>query len=244
MTCTDISALTPPYLAGELDSARADAFAAHLRSCPSCRREIEQQTALDELVRASILAEYVDSSAVDERVRASIGAGRLSSRRRMFTAAGIAAGLLMAALSYWAMVWSRTTPIYAAAARDHRVEIVDGQPRKWLTDDASIKGLAEHVGLSAAVVTALAPAGYHLAQGKLCLVDGRVFLHLVYKDESGDFSLFLRRSRDAAPLGIGTHIFSAEHVAGFQHGGLSALVVTEQPGDSVLRLAKHAQTAL
>jgi anti-sigma factor RsiW len=244
MNCNDITAFAPLYLAGELDSARAGAFAEHLRSCSACGREIEQQTALDELLRTSILAEHVDGSSVDERVRASIRAGRRVSRRWMFTVAGVAAVLLLAALGYRMLVSSRTKPVDAAAARDHRMEIVDRQPRKWFTDDASIQGLAGRVGLPGAVVAAFAPAGYHLAQGKLCLLNGHVFLHLVYKDGSGNFSLFLRRSDDSTPVGAHTNTFAAEHVAGFQHDGLSALIVTEQPGDAVLYLAKYAETVL
>jgi anti-sigma factor RsiW len=242
MTCSDISALTPLYLADELDSAREEAFAAHLRNCPACRRELEQQTAFDEMLKASILAEAVDSSSVDHRVRTSIGAGQRTSRRWMSTAAGIAAAVLLAVVSYRTMVSSRTKPIYAAAARDHRMEIVDGQPRKWFTDDASIQGLAGRVGVP--VVAAFVPAGYHLAQGKLCTLNGRVFLHLVYRDESGNFSLFIGPSDDSAFAGIHTNNLAAEHVAGFQHDGVSALIVTEQPGDSALYLAKYAQTIL
>jgi anti-sigma factor RsiW len=244
MNCSDISALTALHLAGELDSARKEAFAAHLRTCPACRRELEQETALDELLRTSILAEPVDSFSVNQRVRASISAGRRTSRRRRLTAAGIAAVLLLAALGYRVTVSYRTKPIYAAAARDHRMEIVDGQPRKWFRDDASIQGLAGRVGVPGSVVAAFVPAGYRLAQGKLCFLNGRVFLHLVYKDESGNFSLFLRRSDDSAPAGIRTNTFAAEHVAGFKQGALSALIVTEQPADSALYLAKYAQTIL
>jgi hypothetical protein len=244
MNCSDITAFAPLYLAGELDSARAGAFARHLRGCPACRRELEHQTALDELLRTSILAEPVDNSSVDERVRASIGAGRHTSRRWMFTAAGIAAVLLLAALGYRMLVSSRAKPMYAAAARDHRMEIVDRQPRKWFTDDASIQGLAGRVGLAGSVIAAFAPARYHLVQGKLCFLNGRVFLHLVYKDESGNFSLFIGPSDDSTLAGIHTNTFAAEHVAGFQHGALSALIVTEQPSDSVMRLAKYAETVL
>ena len=47
MTCSDISALAPLYLSGELDSARAKTLSAHLESCPDCRREFEQQAAFD-----------------------------------------------------------------------------------------------------------------------------------------------------------------------------------------------------
>jgi anti-sigma factor RsiW len=246
MNCSEISKFSPLYLAGELEAARADTFLAHLRVCHACKRELEQQTAYDELLRTTVLAEHIDTWSVDQRVQADIRAGRQYSRRWIFAVAGIAAVLLLA-VGYRAIVSSRTKPIYAAAARDHRMEIVDRQPRKWSTDRPLIEALANRVGLSGSVVASFAPAGYHLAQGRLCLLDGRVFLHLVYAGDSNagsDFSLFLRRSDDAAAWGIYAGTFAAEHVAGFRHGSLSAVIVTEQPGDSVLRLAKFAETVL
>jgi len=119
MNCGDISKFAPLYLAGELGPARAERFSAHLRDCPACKRELGQQTAFDELLRTSVLAEHIDSSAVDQRVRADISAGQQTSRRWMFTAACIAAALLLAIVGFRVTVSSRTKPLYAAAARDH-----------------------------------------------------------------------------------------------------------------------------
>ena len=221
MNCSDISKFAPLYLAGELEPPRAETFSAHLRNCPACRGELGQQAALDELLRTIVLAEHIDSSSIEQRVRATIRGGERASHRWMLTAAGIAAVMLLAVLSYRAMVSFRTKPVYAAAARDHRMEIVDLQPRKWITDYASIGKLAEREGLSGSFAADFAPAGYRLAQGKLCFLDGRVFLHLVYRADSGaagDFSLFLRRSDDLSAWGVHTDTFATEHVAGFQHG--------------------------
>jgi hypothetical protein len=122
------------------------------------------------------------------------------------------------------------------------MEIVNRQPRKWVTDRASIEGLAQRQGLPASVVSAFVPAGYHLAQGKLCLLDGRVFLHLVYASESGSFSLFLRRPDDAGTSVVHTETFAAEQVAGFQRNQLSALIVSED--NDALLLASSAAVVL
>jgi len=255
MNCSDVLKFAPLYLAGELEPSRAEAFSAHLSDCPACRGELGQQAAFDEILRASMLAEHIDTWSVDQRVRASISTGR-DSRRWIFAVAGVAAAIMLLVMAgYQAMVWLRTKPVYAAAARDHRIEIVDRQPRRWFTDLVSIERLGGRVGLSSFAAASFAPAGYHLARAKLCLLDGRVFVHLVYAGDSqvdsqnnaGDFSLYLRRSDDASyarAWGLHTGIFAAEHVAGFQHGPLKALVVTEQPGDSVVRLAKIVETAL
>jgi anti-sigma factor RsiW len=255
MNCSDILKFAPLYLAGELEPSRAEAFSAHLGYCPACSGELGQQAAFDEILQTSMLAEHIDTWSVDQRVRAGIGTER-NSRRWLFALAGIAAAILLVIVAgYQAMISFRTKPVYAAAARDHRMEIVDRQPRKWFTDLASIEKLGVRAGLSGFAAASFAPAGYHLAQAKLCLLDGRVFLHLVYAEDSNagsqndadDFSLYLRKSDDASyamAWGLHTGTFAAEHVAGFQHGPLKALIVTEQAGDSVVRLAKTVETAL
>jgi len=250
MNCSDISTLAPLYLTGELESDRSQTFSDHLRNCTACRRKLGEDVAFDELLLTCVVAEHVDTSYVDRRVREKLGASRRGSRR-MILAAAIAAVLLVSIIGYTALFLPRflpgVRPVYAAAARDHRLEIVDRQTRKWVTDRASIEGLAGHQGLSGSLVGALAPAGYHLAQGKLCRLDGRLFLHLVYANDAGNFSLFLRPEtispRDMEQQ-IRTSTFAAQHVAGFHRDQFSALVVTEQSGLVVLNLAKFAASVL
>jgi anti-sigma factor RsiW len=245
MNCSDISAFAPLYLTGELEAVRAQNFAAHIKVCPACRRELEQQQAFDDLMRTALLAEEVDNAPIDQRVRAVIQSDRRVLRRRILATAGIAAVLVLAALGSRMIFRARTTPVYAAAARDHRLEIVDRQPRKWFTDRAAIEALAGRQGLSNAAVTALAPAGYRIAQGKLCMLDGRIFLHLVYVNDAGNFSVFLRRPGDVAEAGaIHADTIAAQHVAGFERGPWDGLIVTEQAGDAASRLATLAAAAL
>jgi anti-sigma factor RsiW len=242
MTCSEISKSTPLYLSGELDSATAAEFAQHLKSCADCRLYVERDAEIDKLIRESILNESGDTSVTDRRVRAGIRAERQRSRRWLIAAAGIAAVLAMAVAAY--RIAGSPNPIYAAAAHDHRVELVQKQPRKWTTDSAAIGQLASRAGLSGATATAFVPAGYHLAQGRLCLINGRIFLHLVYAGANGDFSLFLRHADGAADGAIQSRRFDAEQVAGFQHNALSAVVVTEQPGDIAVQLARSAAMIL
>jgi anti-sigma factor RsiW len=243
MNCSDISKLAPLYLSGELEPARAGVFAAHIVECAACGQEMAGQTALDQQLRTIILSEDIDSFPVDQRVRHRIVTGRRTSRRRLVAAIGIAAVLLIGIVGYRTISSSRTQQFDAAAARDHRLELVDLQPRKWFADFASIERLAEHQGLPASVA-AFAPAGYRLAKGKLCLLDGRVFLHLVYTNDAGNFSLFLRRPADAFAAGNHTATFNSEQVAGFQHGQLTALIVSEESADEVARLAQSAASVL
>jgi hypothetical protein len=90
----------------------------------------------------------------------------------------------------------------------------------------------------------LAPAGYRLEFGKLCRLDGRIFLHLVYTRDGREFSAYLRRP-DAEPL-AGIHEAGAghEYIAYFETRQLSALFVTDQSREAALSLARSAAKAL
>ena len=243
MKCTDVRDLAPLYLTGELESARAEHLASHVKFCPSCALELGQQEAFDSLLRESMLGEHFDSSRVESKVRLAIARpGARSSRRRWTLALAGAAALFLLLLGVRTVASSRAVSVYAAAAQDHRMEIVDRQPRKWFTDRASIEELARRQGVSGSSINAIAPAGYHLAQGKLCRLDGKIFLHLVYANDSENLSVFLR-SADGISA-VHTETQGAEHVAGFQDREVSALVVTAHSGDAAMRFARSAAAVI
>jgi hypothetical protein len=238
MNCAAVLNLAPLYLTGELEQERADELTAHIKDCASCAWELGQQKAVDALVRETVLAEAVDSSRVEHNVRLVVGepVGRGPGRRWMFALAGLAAVLLLG------VFLMRARPVYAAAAKDHRLEIVELQPRKWSTDRAAIAALAQRQGVSDSAIDRIAPAGYHVAQGKLCFLDGKIFLHLVYAGGEGKLSVFLRPADRIEAVHAESH--GAEHVAGFQDRKLSALFVTEQSGDAAMRLARSAAAVI
>jgi anti-sigma factor RsiW len=258
MNCTEISTLSPLYISGELDTARAAAFTAHLKSCPACAAELARHIEMDRMLRAGVLAEELDTSALDSRVHTQIAASekrrRAVSRRWLAVAACIVIGLIIAGLTYRAFVSRPTAQVYADAARDHRNEVTYKQPRRWLVDQAEIEMLAMQQGLRGATVVAFAPSGYHLEHGKLCRLDGRVFLHLVYSDQGHEFSLFLRRGDGNTMPGKpretvnGLPLYTADrgddHLACFQNGHLAAMVVGDQSSEAVLQIARFAARVL
>jgi anti-sigma factor RsiW len=242
MNCAAVLNLAPLYLTGELEADRAAELGAHIKDCASCAWELGQQKAFDAMLRAAVLAEDVDSSRVERNVRLVVGdprglpASRASGMRWMFALAGVAAALLVV------VFLMRARPVYAAAAVDHRLEIVELQPRQWSTDRTAIAALAQRQGVPDSTIDRIAPAGYRLAQGKLCFLDGKIFLHLVYASDAGKVSVFLRAADRVEAVHAESH--GAEHVAGFQDQRLSALFVTEQSGDAAIRIARSAQAVI
>ena len=251
MNCSDTAALSPLYLSGELDAPRSSAFQAHLDSCRSCAREIARQKELDSRLRESVAAidRGIDATQLDRKIMMGIAAeAGPRAPAPWWIAAGVTAALIAASLGYRAWHVPRALPMCDDAARDHRHEVIDRQPRTWLSDSSRIEALAESRGVPASAITSLASslaqAGYRVEHGKLCRLDGRVFLHLVYTDGPREFSVYLRQKDGTPARGLDTVDVGAEHVASFETGQLTAMVVTNESRDAALRLARVAVGAL
>ena len=247
MNCQDVQELAPLYLSGELDAPRTRAVREHLNECGECRQEIESEIDLDHRLRNELLSAPLDSSAVEQRVRETIAAQPRFSRR-LRIAVGIAAMLLLAAAGLLALrSLSRSQPveICSDAARDHVREIVRQEPRRWTSDRSGIDTLSEHVGLSPAAVSKFTVPGYQLERGKLCRLDGHVFLHLVYSDGTREFSLFLQPARDSHPAGeLYAADFGAEHTASIRSSQARAVIVTSESDAAAKALAGIAASSL
>src|ERR1700690_1672427 len=72
MKCTDVRDLAPLYLTGELESARAEQLAAHVRFCPPCALELGYEEALEYILGGGGLPEHYNSSRFEIRFRLAI----------------------------------------------------------------------------------------------------------------------------------------------------------------------------
>jgi anti-sigma factor RsiW len=260
MTCKDISDLEPLYLSQELagDPARAARFEAHLAECESWARAMEQQAELDRYLRDGIRAESMEQSDVENRIRARISLmpAQPSERRWrmamwMAAAAAVAAVLVMGTFGSRVLLIRPSNPLCNDAANDHRDEVVNGGRRAWRTTVPEIQVLADRPGVG---VPLAAPPGYHLDRGKLCRLEGHVYLHLVYSNGTQEFSLFLRHRGAELPPGPardtanGRPLYTAdrghEHIAFLQTDGITAVIVTDQSSQAALSLARFAASTL
>lgn len=203
---------------------------------------------LDRRLRDELLSTPIDSSAVERRVREEIASTSRFQFAPLRAAAAIAAVLLLAAL---ALVVTRssfrpqTVEICSAAARDHVREIVQQEPRHWISDRNGIDALGQRVGVASAAITNLTAPGYHLDRGKLCRLNGSVFLHLVYSNGAREISLFLGQ------IGLAQHSgdlyaadFGPEHAASVQAGRNRAVVVTGESQAAARSIAQIAAKTL
>lgn len=259
MNCAEVAALSPLYLSNELDPARAEEFSTHLETCASCAAFIQDQRLLDSRVRAEILAEDVSCPGLEVRIREQLASTPTARARgawilRLAVAASLSA-VLLGAGAY--LLSFRTSKLVSDAAIDHHREIVERQPRRWISDSSGIKALASREAVPASALAALAPTGFQLKGARLCLLGGQPFLHLVYATQGGgqhqEISIFLRGA-DNHRLGgrkleivNGRRIYASdvaqEQVACFQTAQLIAMFVADDPGQA-LSLARFAATVL
>ncbi|HKW87850.1 MAG TPA: zf-HC2 domain-containing protein [Candidatus Acidoferrales bacterium] len=262
MNCAEVNSLSSLYLSGELDPSRSAAVAKHLATCPACALQLQMNAGLDNLLRQAILSEHISTAALDQRVHERISAEtaprpiRAVPRGAFIAVAAAVILLLVVGLGY-ALFVSHPAPVYADAAADHHDEVIDQQPRRWLSDPAAIAALASKHGVPPSAVAALAPAGYHLSCARVCDLNGRPFLHLVFvadaagksSDKDREVSLFLCPRAQALPRSsmkkedgrsFYTPIVGHEHLACFETNQVTALVVTDQAGDAALKFARSA----
>lgn len=255
MNCEDIARLAPLHLSGELHAPLATEYREHLSACSRCAEELEQQRHLDTLVRENICSEQMDSTALEQRIREQIGSPAVSRwKRPVAIGAGVAAMFVAGILLYRMALNPHPQRVCLDAARDYRTEVIDREPRRWLSDPDAVADLAQRIRVPASLIPALTPSGYHLEHGKLCRLEGRVFLHLVYAQGAKTFSVYLRQVNDdnashsggkATPGRLVYETESGgERVAYFESGSLQAMLVTDQPSEPATDLERFAARVL
>jgi len=202
----------------------------------------QDDTELDRQLRQEILAEPVHVSALEHRIRKAI-APRF--RGRLLVAASAAFLLLLCTFAY---IGLRTrfplqpSQVCSDAARDHLREIVRRESRRWTSDTAGIDALGQQVGVSPAAHSRFVVPGYRLDRGKLCVLSGRLFLHLVYSNGTREFSLFL--AHDSAPGGYFDADFSGQYTASIESNQTRAVIVTSESRAAARTLVHVAANAL
>jgi anti-sigma factor RsiW len=76
MTCHDCRGLLTDYQHGELDAATDAALHDHLQTCPSCRAELDAESALTDTLRSAFAQQLELPTAVLARVRQAVRAER------------------------------------------------------------------------------------------------------------------------------------------------------------------------
>lgn len=231
MNCGEFEECLDEYLSGEMSGSRRLTFETHRDDCAQCRAMVESTVAADEQLRRAVGTDAPDTAVVLARVRQEI---RQEASRRQWLR--IAAGLALVAAGlagYRQLTSERSAGFVAAAAKDHRAEVVEGSKRRWRTAASEVAPLLAQYGLAAGAVDGLIPSGFRFEHAKQCGIDGERALHLVFSDGTRAVSVFVRE-QNAVPVSVQAAIGS-EQVAGFRRG----VVVTTGAADLCAETARH-----
>jgi anti-sigma factor RsiW len=241
MNCSEVQEIAPLWLSGELEEVRSSQVRAHLEGCAGCARSIGEDASLDVRIRTALAEDGPASSRTERMVLRRI---TLERRWRWLVASGAAAVVLLG-LIFGAPLVTKQQPekLFLDAARDHRLEVMEHQPRRWRSEAVDVGVLAERFGLTGATAVALAPAGYRLVHAKTCGLEGRPALHLVYTDGAREISLYVRRETGGLRR-VGSAEIGTERMASAQHGGYSAVAVTTGKLDECRQIAQRAVSVL
>ena len=191
---------------------------------------------LDRKLREAYTRDPVDTRGLERSIRAEI---RSHTLRRSALRFASAAALVVAILgAYWAARRSPEPKLYRDAALDHQAEVVQKAPRRWRTTDSELDTLTGRFGLTRQRV---AFSEYRLLRAKVCLLDGRRVLHLVYSSGGSEYSLFLLADNQHVPTGEAR--IDAEYIEGFDGAHKTGLVVSDGPGADCRRFTETVALA-
>jgi len=199
-----------PYADNELEGLPTSQMAAHLEQCVRCRRELEIIQSQKRLLASAIKNSSYDTTTL----RASIEAATF--RRRSFLLSkvnvlGVPAWslavsliLLMLGSIYFFRRFETAQPssLYLAAANDHRTGSAASDATDWVQAESAIAEKANKILNMKTRLPHSFGSNYTLARARLCQLDGKSFLHLVYEAPDGSTaSLFICPHTGALPSG-------------------------------------------
>ncbi len=260
MNCNETKYVMSLYLSSELDATRMADFELHVQGCGPCARELEYARHCDELLRDACLEEPVDAMGLRERVLSEISKPRPRRRflfpRRVYTLP-IAAVLLLAigaGIIYFSLYSNSSQTVYAAALDDHYSEVVKNPPiGGWRKRPEEIRAFVRQQLGDADFLDKLSPADYHLTRARLCDLPDKAYVHLVFKNDVHEISIYVRRKDAELPgatvetvNGCALHAAAINkfEIAGFQSQRYTILVVSDLPRAESLRIARNAALGL
>ncbi|MCU1309608.1 MAG: hypothetical protein JWO20_733 [Candidatus Angelobacter sp.] len=257
MNCSDLERNALLFFAHDLDAKQSAEFLVHVSSCVECKKIFRPQQELNVLIRQTILDEKLDTSSLEQQILSKIDNLQLQQRGLRFpTVFGLAAAaailVVVVGLALFFSITAKELRLYADASTDHHVEVVENARREWTFQPELISQLGRQA-TGAPTKVPLSLQGYVLTRGKICSLQNRRYLHLVYKSNQNEISLFITRSDDnLASLALLRHSTrylserqkNVSNVAAFREAQMLFVVASAKPDDDVAELARQAAEQL
>jgi anti-sigma factor RsiW len=249
LNCQEAQNLLEAFHDNELDGVSSLAVQEHLDECPNCRR---QWCWLCE-VEASLqrLSESVPSPTQELRRRIRQPAFKQPGRvLALFRAYGRLAGVvslaLLFALGAVVLLTKRTGADVMLFVRDSAKMAQNANPVELGTSDTeqAEQWLKQHMGFTPRIPS---PSGFKLVGARSCHINSEPVGLLLFERDGQWLSCYVGRSwmtalhgfDDATPEGIRLGTCEGRHVAAWDAGDLSYLLVTDLTKDVLLAVANE-----
>ena len=241
MNCKSIHELLPLYLSGELGEAGRLSLEAHLAECGGCAIEVQRNREVDSRLRSALHEMPLETTDLERSVRTQIASHQ---RRAWIIRCAIAASVLAMIAAGYALRYSSTPRLYADAARDHRTEVEEHQPRRWRSTGPEIDSLAAGFGFSEHAAESIAPRPFHLARARRCRLDGHAVLHLVYTDGVREMSVFIRQRGTDSVGNLRAAEIGEDNLVSVESARFIAVIVAHGSSEECALFARSAQKTL
>lgn len=253
MNCSETQFVMSLYLSSELDATSMADFERHVQRCGSCARELEYARHCDELLRDACLEQQIDTQGLRKRILSQISESRprrgFLFRRAYWMPVAAALVIAMAVGTYLSVRDDSSGTVYADVLEDHYNEVVNHVTEGWRETPQEIRNFVREELGNAVFLDKLAPSDYHLALARHCdLPDHHAYVHLVYRSDVREISIYVRRSDVEIPgatvetvNGCGLHAVGINHfeIAGFQSKQYTVFVVSDLSRTENLRVARE-----
>ena len=240
--CPDKQAELHAYLDGELDPINAQAFEAHLKTCPACASELSTLQGLRDRMSDPALREAAPS-ALRQRIESMIEAETAPARRRLprvlpWALSGGLGAALAASLAVM-VVLPATTTLETQLVDNHvrstlALHLVDVETSDRHTVKPWFNGRIDF----APPVVDLAPQGFPLVGGRVDYLQGRVVAALVYRRNKHVINVFVRPAQDGLRWPVSETSRDGYSLVRWTENGLEFWAVSDVEGKD-LELLRH-----
>jgi len=241
MSCKMTQRFVPGYLDGELDLVRTIEMETHLKDCPACTQNLENQQEVRSALRRSSLA-YTAPAVLRDQIQSSLRASaRVAVQDRkikwpslhMWQWAGAVAVLALFSLSGWQMTARLRAPssdqlitaeVFSSHVRsleaNHLTDVVS-------TDQHTVKPWFDGKLDFSPPVEDLASDGFPLVGGRLDYLEGRKVAALIYQRHEHFINVFVWPSPAISNSTQAIESRQGYNIMQWSHGGFHCWAVSD-----------------